>query len=141
MRLPRRRLRPTRRLGRPGRPAGPPPSAPSSPLHDSLTELDIPSVLEELPPPSTPQSRSQESTVEMMAVQEEIAAPPRPVSTPPRPPKELPFQCDCGAQLLARSESYDRNSRCTSCQAVMLLSLVYDPDQRSYEIVPFRSHP
>jgi hypothetical protein len=27
------------------------------------------------------------------------------------------------------------------CQTVMLLSLVYDGDQRSFEIVPFRVNP
>src|SRR5204863_4333198 len=90
MRLPRRRIRTTRRLGRPGRPALP--SGPA-PRNDAPTDLTLPSVLEDLPHPSTPQMRSQESTVEMMAVKEEIALPPSESSDAiriePPPPQKL----------------------------------------------------
>jgi len=133
MRLPRRRVRPTRRLARPGRPALPSGPAPV-PRHDSPTDLTLPSVLENLPNPSSPQSRSQESTVEMTAVQDEIPS-------PPAPPRKMEFLCACGARLVATTETYDKHSRCALCQTVMLLNLVYDGEQRSYEIVPFRVNP
>lgn len=142
MRLPRRRIRTTRRLGRPGRPALP--SGPA-PRPDSPTDLTLPSVLEDLPHPSTPQMRSQESTVEMTAVKEEIALAPSESSDAlriePPPPQKLEFQCACGVKLIATTETYDKHSRCAMCQTVMLLSLVYDGDRRSFEIVPFRVNP
>lgn len=141
MRLPRRRVRTTRRLGRPGRPLLP--TGPV-PLHESPTELSLPSVLEDLPKPSAPERRSQESTVELMSVKEEIAVPadrPSPSRLPPRPPQKLEFNCDCGAALTATPATYDQQSRCTACGVVLLLSLVYDGDRRSYEIVPFRANP
>ena len=131
MRLPRRRIRTTRRLGLPGRPA---PAGGPVPLHDSPTELTMPSVLEDLPSPSTPQARSQESTVEMPSVTAAIPA-------PPLPPSKMEFTCDCGATQVATNSSYDQEFRCSVCRCVMLLSLVYDGEQRSYEIVPFRVNP
>lgn len=137
MRLPRRRLRTTRRLVRPGRPALPT----GNPAPPSPTEVDLPSVLEGLPRPSTPEMRSQESTVEMMAVKEEIAVAPAAPVGPPRPPPQLEFACDCGATLLATPRTYDQHDRCPSCGSTMLLSLVYDGDRRSYEVVPFRVNP
>ena len=130
MRLPRRRIRAPRRLGRPARPAE---SGPV-PLHESPTEITMPSVLEELPTPSTPQSRSQESTVEMMSVKEEIPA-------QPLPPQKMEFLCDCGATQVATSDSYDQQFRCSVCRCVLLLSLVYDGESRCYEIAPFRVNP
>ncbi len=142
MRLPRRRIRPPRRLGRPGCPAlssGPAPQA------DSPTDVTLSSVLEDLPHPSTPQKRSQESTVEMTAVQEEIAVPSGESSDAirlePPPPQKLEFQCACGVKLVATTETYDKHSRCAMCQTVMLLSLVHEGDRRSFEIVPFRVNP
>lgn len=135
MALPRRRLRPARRLGRPGRPA-PPPVTP--PIHEQPTEIGLPSVLEDLPPPGTPRPRSQETTVTLPAIQDEL---PPPESNEPAPPKKLEFSCACGAKLVATTETYDKHSRCALCQTVMLLSLVYDADQRSFEVVPFRVNP
>jgi hypothetical protein len=127
-----------RRLGRPARPAAAPPS-----LHESPTEINAPAVLEDLPHPSTPQQRSQESTVELPAVREEIPQGDGPdaLVIEPAPPKKLEFHCACGAKLVATTETYDKHSRCAMCQTVMLLSLVYDGDQRSFEIVPFRVNP
>jgi hypothetical protein len=59
----------------------------------------------------------------------------------PRPPQKLAFDCLCGANLIATAETYDKHSRCAVCQALLLLSLVYDGDCRTYEIVPFRVEP
>ena len=142
MRLPRRRVPPTRRLGRPGRPALPGRSAPPS-ANDTPTEVDLPSVLEDLPEPSTPEQRSQESTVEVPSVTAEIVVEPPPVAKakPPAPPPRLEFDCDCGAPQVATPATYDQNHRCTECRATMLLSLVYDGDRRCYEIAPFRVNP
>ena len=146
MRLPRRRLRPARRIGRPGRPASAPnPDSGPLSLHESPTELNAPSVLENLPSPSTPEQRSQESTVEMVSVTEELAFPPSESSdalrAEPAPPPKMEFACACGARLIATAETYDKHSRCAMCQTVLLLSLVYDGDRRSFEIVPFRVNP
>jgi len=103
------------------------------------------SVREDLRPPSTPQQRSQESTVEMVSVREELALPPvgsaDALRVEPAPPPRMEFSCACGARLIATAAIYDKHSRCAMCQTVMLLSLVYDGDRRSFEIVPFRVHP
>ncbi len=140
MRLPRRRLRPTRRLLRPGHPVTP---SVTPPIHEQPTELHAPSVLEDLPHPSTPIARSQETTVELAAIREEL--PPSESSdslkVEPKPPQKLEFNCTCGAALIATTQTYDKHSRCSMCQTVLLLSLVYDGDQRSFEIVPFRVNP
>lgn len=140
MRLPRRRLRPTRRLHRPGHPVTP---AVTPQLHEQPTEINLPSLLEDLPPPGTPLPRSQETTVELAAIKDDL--PPSESSdalkVEPAPPKKLEFSCTCGAKLVATTETYDKHSRCAMCQTVLLLSLVYDGDQRSFEIVPFRVNP
>jgi hypothetical protein len=141
MRLPRRRIRTTRRLARPGRPA------PPTGVHrqDSPIDLDVSSMLEDRPRPPAPELRSQESTVEMISVREELALAPSAsrdaIHIEPAPPQKMEFTCACGARLIATVETYDKHSRCALCQTVMLLSLVYDGDRRSFEIVPFRVNP
>lgn len=135
MALPRRRLRPARRLGRPGRPVTP---SVTPPIHEQPTEIGVPSVLENLPSPGTPRPRSQETTVTLPAIRDEM--PPR-EGAEPAPPQKLEFSCACGAKLVATTATYDRHSRCAMCQTVLLLNLVYDPDQRSFEVVPFRVNP
>jgi hypothetical protein len=139
MRLPRRRLRPLRKLARPApaarRETEPLPRVEEVPLSEASTEFNVPSVLLQRPgDPKAAQLRSQESTVEMLSVEAEL------VTEPPAPGK-LEFHCACGAKLIATTATYDKHSRCGSCQTVLLLSLVYDTDQRSYEIVPFRVNP
>ncbi len=136
MRLPRRRLRPVRKLARPGRPEPVDlPRVEEVPLNEASTEFNVPSLLLQRPSDQkSAQLRSQESTVEMLSVEAEI------VSEPPAPGK-LEFNCACGAKLIATTATYDKHSRCAMCQTVMLLSLVYDTDRRSYEIVPFRVNP
>ena len=118
MRLPRRRLRFPRRL----------PGAPAAPLR----------------PPGA-DARSHESTAEGAAARDEIPVlppPGLPVRGPaPRPPQKIAFDCLCGAALVATSEAYDRHTRCAVCQTLLLLSLVYDGDVRSFEIVPFQIEP
>lgn len=145
MRLPRRRLRPARRLGRPGRAPAPADPGPL-PLEESPTGIDVVSVRDDLPrASSSPAQRAQESTVEMLSVREEIAASPAsgPPARPavPRAPQKVEFVCPCGARLIATPETYDKHSRCAVCQAVLLLSLVYDGDCGSFEIVPFPVRP
>src|SRR3954470_21155963 len=135
MRLPRRRLRPVRKLARPGRPDPQPlPRAEEVPISDASTEFNVPSILLDRPADASPQVRSQESTVEMLSVEAEIAE-------DPTAPAKLEFLCACGTKLIATTETYDKHSRCAMCQTVMLLNLVYDTDRRSYEVVPFRVNP
>jgi hypothetical protein len=135
MRLPRRRLRPVRKLARPGRPDPLPlPKAEEIPISEASTEFNVPSILLERPAADSAQIRSQESTVEMLSVEAEIV-------DDPTAPAKLEFLCACGAKLIATTATYDKHSRCAMCQTVMLLSLVYDSDHRSYEIVPFRINP
>ena len=135
MRLPRRRLRPVRKLARPGRPDPRPlPQAEEVPVSEASTEFNVPSVLLDRPAADSAQLRSQESTVEMLSVEAEIV-------DDPTAPAKLEFLCACGAKLIATTATYDKHSRCAMCQTVMLLSLVYDSDRRSYEIVPFRINP
>jgi hypothetical protein len=89
--------------------------------------------------------RAQESTVEMVSVKEEIARPLAAGSAArqpePRPPQKIEFACPCGATLIATPQTYDKHLRCAMCQAVLLLSLVYDADCRSFEIAPFPVNP
>ena len=56
-------------------------------------------------------------------------------------PARMEFACPCGAKLIATRATYDKHSRCSSCQTVLLLNLVYDADQGTHEIVPFRIDP
>ena len=130
-RLNRRRL-PTRRFQRLGRPSLPtPPSAPdvkpaavapSSKASSSTVLL-----------PSVGQNADPNAETEVgFAVQADL---------PPSPPKKLEFTCPCGTVLVATPATYDRHSRCAMCQTVLLLNLVYDAEQRSHEIVPFRISP
>jgi len=125
MRLPRRRLRAPRRLSAP-----PPPAPPTSAA---------------APRPSGADARSQESTVALAAVPDEIPASPPPGpparGSAPRPPQKIAFDCLCGASLVATADMYDKHSRCAVCRTLLLLSLVYDGDCRSFEIVPFRVEP
>jgi hypothetical protein len=131
MRFKRQRRLPGRKLARPGRPEA---------LSDDPAALDLP----------VEDSRSGESTE--FAVPSVAAALPvgaelptlEPYEDPdsePAPPSRMPFVCPCGAKLIASSATYDKHSRCSMCQTVLLLNLVYDPEQRSHEIVPFRIDP
>lgn len=56
----------------------------------------------------------------------------------PDPPDKIGFTCSCGAKLVATKKAYDKRMRCAGCKTLMLVSLVWDPDQRAHEIVPFR---
>jgi len=135
MRLPRRRLRPVRKLARPGRPEPRPlPQAEEAPIGEASPSFNVASIPLERPAADSPQVRSQESTVELLSVEAEIV-------DDPTAPAKLEFLCACGAKLIATTATYDKHSRCAMCQTVMLLSLVYDSDRRSYEVVPFRINP
>ncbi len=130
-RLNRRRL-PTRRFQRPGRAALPtPPSAPdvkAAPAAPSGSASSSTVML-----PSVGQNSDPNAETEVaFSVQAELA---------PSPPKKLEFTCPCGTVLVATPATYDRHSRCAMCQTVLLLNLVYDAEQRSHEIVPFRISP
>ena len=56
----------------------------------------------------------------------------------PDAPDKLGFTCACGARLVATKKAYDKRMRCANCQTLMLVSLVWDPKKKAYEIVPFR---
>ena len=56
----------------------------------------------------------------------------------PDAPEKVGFTCSCGARLVVTKKSYDKRMRCASCQTLMLVSLVWDPKKKKYEIVPFR---
>jgi hypothetical protein len=143
-RLNRRRL-PLRRLGRPGRPAPqfppdppalqlPEEPAPTGASSGDSTEFAIVSVPGNgtASPPASPD----EATAELPPV--------RPVDAPDgeaAPPARMEFACPCGAKLIATRQTYDKHSRCSMCQTVLLLNLVYDPELGSHEIVPFRVDP
>jgi hypothetical protein len=126
-RLNRRRL-PTRRFQRLGRPSLPTPPA----VPDAKPQPDVPSSSSTTAALPSVQNDPNAETVEAFAVQAEV---------PAAPPKRLEFTCSCGTVLVATPATYDKHSRCAMCQTVMLLNLVYDPEQRSHEIVPFRIGP
>jgi hypothetical protein len=143
----RRRLR-ARKLARPERPASPPQGLPmpeGNPVNGASTEVDVQAVRAATEGTSSSPSRhQQDSTVEVEALtpQESRSG----VSSgelviEPEPPQKLEFVCPCGARLLATTETYDKHTRCAMCQTVMLISLVYDPEKQSHEIVPFRVDP
>ena len=145
-RLHRRRLLPGRRLARPGRPA--PQFSPDPPALE-LTE-------EESAPKSEPSGDSTEFAA-LSVPGNATASPPvnadaataelpsvHPVEEPDGEgvaPARMEFICPCGAKLIATRATYDKHSRCAMCQTELLLNLVYDPEQGSHEIVPFRVDP
>jgi hypothetical protein len=146
MRFKRRRLR-ARKLARPERPEPPAKtiSMPGeNPLHGATTQVDVQALRAGSAGPSSSSLRPQESTVEIAGLT------PKPsgngetadgLTIEPEPPQRMEFLCSCGARLIASTETYDKHSRCALCHAVMLLSLVYDPERQAHEIVPFRVDP
>ncbi|HXX93990.1 MAG TPA: hypothetical protein VEN81_10170 [Planctomycetota bacterium] len=94
------------------------------------------------PQPSPPST--QDDTVELLAL------PGRPTDPneetegaldgdlEPEPPDRIRFECPCGARLVATRKSYDKRMRCGSCRTLMLISVVYDPLQKAFEIEPLR---
>ncbi len=137
MRLNRRRL-PVRRFARPGRPALParPPAA--APAEDARsgdsTEFAITSVPGASPSPS--EAKTHDTTVELPSVVPEIVEDGASAGEA-IPPDRLEYGCACGAKLIATAASYDKKSRCGTCQQVLLLNLVFDPETGKHEIVPF----
>jgi hypothetical protein len=137
MRLNRRRL-PLRRLARPGRPAPPAALPPievpqENARNGDSTEFAIASVPGAS---SSSTAKSHESTVELPSVVPTIEEGGEPAGEP-IPPDRLKFACPCGAELVATAATYDKRSRCGTCQSVLLLNLVYDPETGRHEIVPF----
>lgn len=54
---------------------------------------------------------------------------------PPEPPPRIYFACpSCGGRLAASREIYDRRGRCSRCGSRLLISLVYNPSRRAFEI-------
>jgi len=137
MRLNRRRL-PLRRLVRPGRPAPhaalPPLELPQdNPKNGDSTEVAIPSVAGAA---TWSAAKNHESTVELPSVEPTIEEG-GPLPEDPIPPDRLKFACTCGAELVATAATYDKKTRCGTCQQVLLLNLVFDPETGQHEIVPF----
>jgi DNA-directed RNA polymerase subunit RPC12/RpoP len=51
------------------------------------------------------------------------------------PPPRIYFACpSCGGRLAALRENYDRRGRCSRCGSRLLISLVYNPSRRAFEI-------
>lgn len=148
LRFNRRRLR-GRKLNRPAPAAAPsePIEMPDSPpANGASTEVDVQAVraaTAEPPSSSSPIRRQQDSTVELEALRPDLPLSQTSdgLAIEPDPPARLEFICPCGARLIATTEIYDKHSRCAMCSTVMLLSLVYDPEKNSHEIVPFRVDP
>ena len=97
------------------------------------------------PAPNATEVSAQDDTVEALAVTARI--PDRNAETEgaldsaikePDAPDKLGFTCACGARLVATKKSYDKRMRCANCQTLMLVSLVWDPKKKAYEIIPFR---
>jgi DNA-directed RNA polymerase subunit RPC12/RpoP len=96
----------------------------------------------------------QESSVEGELLREEPAADPNaetevpagattvvatvPVLGPspePEPPPRIYFACpSCGGRLAASRDLYDRRGRCSRCGSRLLISLVFNPSRRAFEI-------
>lgn len=136
VRFKRRRL-PGRRLPKPSQAAGPLPQEPlelppDTPGAGSSTEIAI-SAVQSNAPAARPKGGSQETTVELPALR-----PGAGTGSEPGLPPRMEFTCACGAMLVATPELYDQRTRCGLCQAILLLSVVYDPERRSHEIVPFK---
>ena len=56
----------------------------------------------------------------------------------PEPPPAMYFVCPCGSKLLARKEMYDQRVRCPDCKARLLVTLVYDPGAKMFDLRPVR---
>ena len=59
-------------------------------------------------------------------------------SIEPAPPAQLDFDCPCGQTLTATRQTYDRRARCSACGQRLLVSLVYNPDEQRFTIIPLR---
>jgi hypothetical protein len=137
MRL-RRRHGPLRRFARPGRPSQPP-SGPLDivPVEDKPSGESTEFAIVSIPgaaSPSTP--KSHDSTAELPSVVPTVEEDDKGTEIPV-PPDRLEYKCPCGADLVATLETYDKRSRCGTCQTVLLQNLVYDPETGKHEIVPF----
>lgn len=150
-----------RRLARPGAPSPSPeqeipegiPVDPQDPNESTL--IDQTAVAEPVPvSPSSktavierpaPKEPPQDETVAVAALRE-----PQPSDSKaetagvldgelePPAPEKLDFDCACGEKVTATRKTYDTRMRCEGCKALMLVSLVYDPETRTHEIVPFQ---
>jgi hypothetical protein len=87
-------------------------------------------------PPSSTTAKSHDTTVELPSVEPEIVEDGA-LAGEAIPPDRLEYVCTCGAKLIATAATYDKKSRCGTCQQVLLLNLVYDPETGKHEIVPF----
>lgn len=150
---PGRRLHRLRKLARPGR--GKPQPAEEIPLGIPV-EPDDPSLSEEstllemepgaAPTPARKPSKSstQDDTVEVLALKGKPADPNEETegaldgALEPEPPDKIGFTCACGVRLVATKKSYDKRMRCANCRTMMLISLVFNPATRGFEIEPFR---
>lgn len=56
----------------------------------------------------------------------------------PEPPHAMYFICPCRSKLLARKEMYDKRVRCPDCKTRLLITVVYDPGAKVFDIKPVR---
>jgi hypothetical protein len=88
--------------------------------------------------------RAQDETAELLAIREQPgdskaeSAGALDGELEPAPPEKLAFACPCGATLEASKKTYDTRITCGTCRALLLISLVWDPEKRRHEIEPFR---
>ena len=157
---PGRRLHRHRKLARPG--AKPAPASVSEeiplgiPVDPDDPTLSEESTLIDAEPVASPaagktakaakasKSATQDDTVEVLALKGRPVDPNEETEgaldgdLEPDPPKKIGFTCACGVRLLATRKAYDKRMRCGSCQTLMLISLVYDPAAKKFQIEPFR---
>jgi hypothetical protein len=162
---PGRRLHRLRKLGRPAQKPPPKPEEiplgiPIDPNDPSLSEE---STLIEVEPvaqtrtgktpgkpgptgktPKPSKSATQDDTVEVLALKGKPVDPNEETEgaldgdLEPDPPEKIGFTCACGARLVATRKSYDKRMRCGNCRTLMLISVVFDPALKKFQIEPFR---
>lgn len=57
----------------------------------------------------------------------------------PEVPERLRFLCPCGQPLTATRETYDRRMKCGGCGAILLVTLLLDPQLNTWRIEALRT--
>jgi hypothetical protein len=155
---PGRRHHRLRKLARPGPKAAPateeiplgiPVDPDDSALPEESTLIDaepvgapVPARTGKAPKPS--KSATQDDTVQVLALKGKPVDPNEETEgaldgdLEPDPPDKIGFTCTCGVRLVATRKAYDKRMRCAKCQTLMLISLVWNPAAKKFEIEPFR---
>jgi hypothetical protein len=64
-----------------------------------------------------------------------------PLASDLSPPPHLRFSCPCGAPLVANREIYDKRMPCPDCKETLLVTVLFNPAKREWQIQALRVSP